>query len=140
MFLIHFLYIQSYFSSTLKRDFIYSLIQSYLTNSHVNSASFLRYGRRYSSTDFCINRSILCSQTLKKMLFFLQSSQTTPHLLNFQYFHIPNQSYVKLLNSVKIANSAHLEQYKFKSDEKDKTLALFHPFFGLLWVYLLMKC
>ncbi|VXA87216.1 conserved hypothetical protein [Acinetobacter sp. 8I-beige] len=45
-----------------------------------------------------------------------------------------------MIDIVKIANSEHLEQYKFKSNEKDRALTLFHAFFGLLWAYLLMKC
>lgn len=30
-----------------------------------------------------------------------------------------------------------LEQHKFKSNEKDRALKLFYPFFGILWAYLL---
>jgi len=44
-----------------------------------------------------------------------------------------------LIDIVKIANGEHLGQHKFKSNEKDRALALFHAFFGILWAYLLMK-
>jgi hypothetical protein len=45
-----------------------------------------------------------------------------------------------LIDIVKIANGELLEQQKFKSNEKDRALKLFYPFFGILWAYLLMKC
>lgn len=77
---------------------------------------------------------------LKQNHLIYLKSKNPPDLLYFQYFYLPNQSYVKSISIGKIANSTHLEQYKFKSDEKDLSPALFHPFFGLLWAYLLMKC
>lgn len=59
----------------------------------------------------------------------------------FSTFLVPqSKRYANLIDIEKIANGEHLEQHKFKSNEKDRARTLFYPFFGILWAYLLMKC